>query len=124
MRIGTDISIAECRCSGYMVMDFKKRELFSNGVLNKKAYATFSVSFPMAWNDAGKPTIGTSLPLWSLEPTELNWDDLMSYIENPDCRKSVESICDWKNCVPNFDNPTEYDMLHLASDINVVMGLN
>jgi len=123
MKIGMDISIAECRRSGYMVMEFKKRELFTKGILNKDAYATFSLSFPEAWNDAGKPMVGTEYTLWSLEPSEYSWNDLMEMIEDPERRASVADCCDWENCNPIFDNPTEHDMLHLASDISAAIGL-
>ena len=132
MKIGTDISIAECRRSGYMVMDFKKKELVKKGILDKNANVTLSASNPIAWNDAGKPMInsdhyGNQLihsPLWSLEPTNYSFNDLLDLIKTTERFESVASCCDWKNCQPNFDNPNEYDLLHLASDIHCYQGLN
>jgi hypothetical protein len=131
MRIGMDVSIAECRRSGYMVMDFKKRDLIKNGVLDRDCGVTFSVSNPMEWNDAGKPMINSDRYgrairrsfLWSLEPIEYTWNDLVELLTYGDNEESVSSCCDWKNCKPNFDNPNEYDLLHLASDIHCTMGI-
>jgi hypothetical protein len=131
MRIGMDISIAECRRSGYMVMDFKKRELFKNGKLDKDCPVIFSVSNPYAWNDAGKPMInsdryGNQLQhnqLWLIDNMEYSWNDLMEMLEYGDRMESVASCCDWEHCKPNFDNPNEYDLLHLASDISCCVTL-
>jgi hypothetical protein len=123
MRIGTDSSIAECRRSGYLVMEFPKRELIKKGVLNKECYATFSVSNPMGWNDAGRPDIGSGYPLWVFNDVHLTFEDLLSLIKEPKDRESVASCCDWEHCQPNLDNPNEYDMLHLASDINAAIGI-
>jgi hypothetical protein len=123
MRIGTDMSIAECRCSGYMVMDFKKRELLKKGVLNKDCPVTLSISNPEGWNDTGRPMIGSGYPLWSLTPTEYSWNDLMDLLDEKS-REGIESCCDWKNCQPNLDTPNEYDLLHLASDISSYMSLS
>ena len=124
MRIGTDISIACCRREGYMVMDFKKRELIKKGVFDKDCQVTLSVSNPEAWNDAGKPMIGENRYLWSLEPIDYSWNDLMYFLDNPARRAGIANCCDWKNCSPNFDNPNVFDLLHLASDIYFYCGLN
>ena len=132
MKIGMDISIAECRRSGYLVMDFKKRELIKKGKLDKDAVVIFSASDPMAWNDAGKPMINSDrygnrlehIPLWSVDNSEYSWNDLIGFINTPEKMESVASCCDWKNCKPNFDNPNELDLLCLASDIHCCMGIN
>ena len=124
MKIGTEVSIAECRRSGYMVMEFKKRDLIKKGVLDKDCEVTLSVSFPESWNDAGKPMIGFDWwSLWSLEPIRYTFNDLMEILDNPEYLEQVESCCDWKNCKPNLETPTEYDLLHLASDIHNVRGI-
>lgn len=130
MKIGTDVSIAECRCSGYMVIDFGagkdfSRKLIKKGVLDKDCPVTLSVSNPEAWNDSGKPIINTDIPIWNLSPhdTEYSWNDLMEFLNYSDRRASIASTCDWENCAPNFDNPNEYDLLHLASDIHCCYSL-
>lgn len=98
--------------------------------------ATFSLSNPHAWNDSGRPDISNFdhserldpialNPLWIHDPidTGFSWNDLMELIEKPEDRAFVASCCDWDNCQPEMDNPTEYDMLHLASDISSAIGL-
>ena len=123
MKIGTDISLTVCRIEGYMVMEFKKRELIKKGKLDKDCEVTLSVSNPMAWTDSGKPLIDSGYDLWVLPPTTFSWNDLVALIDNPVSLYSVASGCDWKNCTPNFDDPTEYDLLNLASDIQWAIGL-
>jgi len=44
MKIGTDISIAECRRSGYMVMEYDHYALVNGNSINKDVRCTFSVS--------------------------------------------------------------------------------
>jgi len=133
MRIGTDISIATCRCEGYMVMDFKKRKLIKKGILDKDCVVDFTVSIPEYWNDAGKPMLpprDTNNPryfermpvLYALD-TCASWNDIMDIISDDKDRASVASCCDWSNCSPNFKNPTEYDLLNLASDVNCYFGI-
>jgi hypothetical protein len=125
-KIGTDISIAECRRSGYMVMEFSP-DLIKNGKLDKDVGCTFSVSNPNAWTDSGTPDISKfdTEPLWDLSPhdTEYSWNDLMEFIKDTKKYIMVEKCCDWGKCIPNFDNPTEYDMLHMASDIHFTLGI-
>lgn len=46
MIIGTDISLKECKAEGYLMMDFKKRELIKKGVLIPTVNVTFFAYIP------------------------------------------------------------------------------
>ena len=119
MRIGTDICLVNCRNSGYMIMDFKKRDLIKNGKLDKNCPATFSVSNIESWNRSGTPRINHKDSLWLLVPVNYSWNDLMRFIKDP---KRREQICAGTDYELHFDNPSEYVMLHLASDIHFHFG--
>lgn len=126
MKIGTDVSIAECRDSGYMVIEFKKRELIKKGVLQKDVYVECSQSFPVEgrWQN-GRPHIGYERhELYSIIDISHSWETIMEFFEKHE--ESILSMCGAKcredYCI-NFDNPTEYDLLNLISDVNSYMGL-
>jgi hypothetical protein len=129
MKIGTDVSLSECRDSGYMVIEFKKRELIKKGVLQKDVYVECSQSWPHddcgpRWQN-GKPMIGyTSEELWIVKDIWHSWETIMSMFESHE-----KSIMDMSGCKTreeyfvDFDNPTEYDLLSLISDVNSYCGL-
>jgi hypothetical protein len=127
MKIGTDISLRECMASGYLMMEFKKRELFPKhlkGKMDKDAYVNFEQT--MGWithTENGYPKVpGTpKRRLYSLYDCCYTFNDLLQiYIEYKD---SIDSMCGMTEDDRNLDNPTEYDMLNLASDINAYCGL-
>jgi hypothetical protein len=130
MKIGTDVSIAECRDSGYMVIEFKKRELIKKGVLQKDVYVECSQSFVAdnRWQN-GRPSCQYGYPfsrheLYSVIDVCHSWESIMEFFEKYE--KEIMSMCGATSredyCI-NFDNPTEYDLLHLISDVNCYMGL-
>jgi hypothetical protein len=126
MKIGTDMSIATCRDEGYMVIEFKKRELIKKGILQKDVFVecTQSLAVDGRWQN-GRPQIGyTRYELYSVLEIEHSWESIMEYFERHE--KEIMSMCGANTredyCV-NFDNPTEYDLLHLISDVNSYMGL-
>ena len=126
MRIGTDMSIAECRFSGYMVMEYNHRELIKKGVLDKTVECGFSVSNPEAWTDVGTPNIHKLDIMWRLSPydTVYSFNELLEILnEYTERYKSVASCCDWEHCRPNLKNPTPHEMLFLASDMHFSCGL-
>ena len=129
MKIGTDISIAECRDSGYMVIEFKKRELIKKGVLQKDVEVECSQSLPHdghcdRWQ-YGTPMIGYRYhELWSVIDVSHSWNSIMEMFEERE--KDIMSCCGASNREEygiNFDNPTEYDLLNLISDVNMYCGL-
>ena len=123
MKIGTDISIAECRVSGYMVMDFKKSDLIKNGRLDKDCSCELTVSNPEEWTDSGRANPAKKGQLYVLNE-DYSFNDLLKIIKDEGMKKSIASICDWENCQPELENPTERDMLNLASDIHFVYNLS
>ena len=133
MKIGTDVSISVCRIEGYPVIEFKKRELFKEGKLDKNHLVRLTISDPSKWTDTGKTRIFRSeeyatgyksgVNIYVVE-ADLSFKDLLDIISKPELRKSIADCCDWENCPINFDNPNEYDFLRLASDIHCHSGLN
>jgi hypothetical protein len=134
MKMGTDISLATCRSSGYMVMEYPKG-LIKKGILDKDRPVLLTVSNPEAWTDCGrvKPPVHCKyqdsyerhepLPSIYALDEEYSWNDLIEFISDFGRRQSIASCCDWEHCQPNFDNPTERDLLNLASDINCCYSL-
>lgn len=128
MKIGTDVSIRECRDSGYMVIEFKKSELIKKGILQKDVCVKCSQSFPESWTN-GRPNIASILenePIWAVNPDEIShsWNSIMWYFEKYE--KQILSMCGCASredyCV-NFNNPNEYDLLNLISDVAAYCGL-
>jgi hypothetical protein len=127
MKIGTDVSLAECRDSGYLVIEFKKRELIKKGVLQKDVCVHCTISNPEAWEN-GRPLIGfttydAKYPLYLVD-TWYDWDAAIETFEQYE--KEILSMCGFKNRDEyqiDFENPDEYDLLHLLSDISAYCGL-
>jgi hypothetical protein len=126
MKIGTDISLAECRDSGYMVIEFKKRELIKKGVLQKDVYVECSQSwaFDDRWQN-GRPMIGYSRhELYATYDVWHSWETILEMFEMNE--QSIMEMCG-ATCrddyYVNFDHPNEYDLLTLISDVNSYGGL-
>lgn len=124
MKIGTDINLYTCRAEGYLMMEFNSKKLAKNGKLDKDCYVRFTAtSGYLAWNNDGKllPPQLRKTDAYILD-VSYNFNDLINmYYQN---KKGIDSCCDYENCKPDFENPNEYDMLNLASDINCYCGLN
>lgn len=123
MKIGTDASIRECRDSGYIVIEFKKRELIKKGILQKDVYVDCTQSFPERWQN-GRPMVGyTYDQLYSINDAH-SWNTIMWLFEKHE--KKILSMCGCESradyCV-NFENPNEYDLLNLISDVAAYCGL-
>jgi len=125
MKLGTDVSIAECRRSGYLVMEYKQRDLFPRGVMNKDCGVTFSQSNPEAWNDAGKPDISSDAPLWALSPydTEWSWNDLIDLVDTPRRLRTLREVCDVSRALLEIPAPLPRELLLLAGVVNDCFGL-
>ena len=124
MKIGSDVSLHVCRAEGYLMMEYTKNKLFKKGVLQKDVYVRFTATGGyLAWNANGKllPPQMRKTDAYILD-VSLCWDDLIEIYEYN--KKGIDSLCDYEHCKPNFDSPSEYDMLNLASDIHRYCGLN
>ena len=123
MKIGTDINISTCRCEGYTVIEFNKRDLFKGGKLDKGHSVAVTISFPDSWNDSGRPMIGAELPLYSTD-TWIDWNSAFELYQ--DNQEGIDSLCGiggtdgW-----NFEqeNPSEYDLLTLIDIVNAYCGI-
>ncbi len=126
MKIGTDISIQECRASGYPVIEFKVRKLFPNGRkegIDKDFSVYVTISEPERW-PYGYLTKGHghgySCISW------LSWNELVEMIEDS-LKNSLESFMksvDRKILPSKIEKPTEYNLLNLISDFNWNFGLD
>ena len=122
MRIGTDVSLKTCMDEGYTVMDFEVRKLYPRGRKNgidKDYQARFSASFP----DYIRKEMGCQEDPFGMRrawDTTASWNDLLElYKYNP----GVDECCGIEPGSRNMDNPTEWDMLKLAADLNSYCGL-
>ena len=140
MKIGTDISLAVCRCEGYMVMEYKAKELMKKGVLDKDVQVNFTVSNPEVWTDNGRPCVNSGwqqfkrnhkdsdryagfwIDLYALDES-YSFNELLEFLNYGDRKQKVSAYADWESNPPNLDNPTPFDMLNLASDLNSYFGL-
>ena len=119
MKIGTDISLSECKREGYTMIEFKVRELYPNGRkngINKDHYVSVTEHYPdyIIEEDAFYKGL-------LMTDTIMSWDDaLESYLSHED---GMNSSCETDKFI-NFENPTEYDLLNLISDLSSYCGLD
>ena len=120
MKIGTDVSIKTCWEEGYLIMDFKVRELFPNGRKNGLD-KTCNVYFYCS--DGGVMQRGIS-GITKIVDTWYDFNWLMEVYESH--KHSIDCMCGYgaHNPRPGLDFPDEFIMLNLASDINSYCGLD
>jgi len=114
MRIGTDVSLKECSNEGYLMMDFKKRELITKGKLNPDVNVHFLAHVPPYVNER---YVGETIGLHTDAKMSAN-DVWELYMEH---QKSVDETCGME---PREFPTCEYSLLSLASDVNAYCGLN
>lgn len=118
MKIGTDVSLDVCRNEGYLMMEFKKRELIKKGVLDPECDVRFYQHLP---DYCLRETYGTERPVGT--PTIclnvwLNANDIWDLYQRN--AKSIDETCG----INDREFPQdEYDLLSLASDIDGYSGL-
>lgn len=114
-KIGMDISIPVCKAEGYMTVDLVK---FTTDKL-----LHFTATMPDYCNKKVTDKLGRKTRHNSLRvDTFLSWEDLVEIYERH--KAGIDSFCDYENCKSDFNNPTIYDALRLASDIDAYCGLN
>ena len=122
MKIGIDTSLDVCRDEGYSIIEFKKKELLDkDGKLKKDAYVNYKKSNPEKWKN-GKYNFHGEGPAYYVD-TVISFEDMVDFISYKDREEQVAKFADWGNCPINFENPTVYDLLHLASDVDSYFGL-
>jgi hypothetical protein len=116
MKIGTDISIQECRDEGYCVIEFAVKELYPNGRKNgidKEHCVNFTKSLPAYMRGVGEQQIYLDV--------DYSWNDLVEiYLKH---RDSIDSMIGDTWYIETL-KPNEYDILHLGSDIDSYCGLD
>jgi len=90
MKIGTDVSIAECRYSGYTVIEFKKRDLIKKGVLDKDCSVHVTISFPERWDESGRPHVGYESHELYAHDTCICWNSVYELYEQH--KKSIDNF--------------------------------
>lgn len=117
--IGTDKSIAECRKSGYAVID--STGLMKDGKLDKNHLVHLTISDPENWTDNGKPKRGLDRNDLYVVDKYVSFRELWELFEEQG--KGIKSYCDFENCPFNHEDPSEYDLLHLAQTLSQYCGL-
>ena len=124
MKIGTDVSLKVCRQEGYMMCEFKVKELFPKGRsegIDKDYCLRFFKHYPkyileQMYGEKG-PLLGTKTIYFDeLLSTNDLWEKYLENSEIIDCTVGVEH---GERKFP----VDEYDILILADDIDVYCGL-
>jgi hypothetical protein len=111
MRIGTDASLSECYREGYLVMEYKKRELMPKGVFNKDCVVRFIEYIPEHLREKvfGDYYLTTDV--------SLSFNAVFEQYER--YKESIDSSSGY-----TFQEPeSEYDLLTLADNVNSYCGL-
>lgn len=114
MLLGTDVSIDVCKAEGYTMIKFDGRKAFDR----TKEYEIFA-HYP---NYCIEDSDGEIKKNDKVFEAYLNFDDLMELYEKD--KEGIDSLVgNHKSHYYDFENPTYYDFLHLADDINSYKGL-
>jgi hypothetical protein len=100
--IGLDVSLDVCKAEGYMMLDFDKE------FTPDESFRVFS-HYPEY----------TGLPGLRVD-TLVTFNELVDWYKQN--KKSCDSYAETDKYI-NFDNPNEYDLLNLASDLDGAVGL-
>ena len=118
MRIGTDVSLETCRKEGYLMMEFKKRELVIKGELQKDVDVEFIEHYP---DYVLKEMYGSENPVGVstiMHRSIYDANDIWSlYMED---KESIDKCAGFSHEFPT----NEYELLSLASDINGYKGIH
>lgn len=139
LKTGTDCNLAECRASGYPVVEHGKRPLHP-----QKLYL-LTISNPEAWTDSGtralleqhkpKGANGQPVPTWKVY-TWISYEDLWKQFQA--AGDGIKDFCDFKNCPfphpqdgrkfcaegdPEKPQPTYLDFASLAGVVNDYRGI-
>lgn len=121
MRIGTDISLKTCKDEGYLMMEYKVKELTPKSGFNADANVTFLAHIPdyilEQMRKDGNWKIGDYRMILKVS---LSANDVWEKYQNN--KAGVDSIC-------GYDEPWSFpfdasSLLNLASDVNSYCGLD
>ena len=112
MRIGTDLSLKVCSEEGYLMMDFKKRELVTKGKLNADVNVHFLAHLPPYIEER---YVGQ--PITLITDVHLSANDIWEkYIAH---KESIDETCGLSHEFPTCP----HSLLSLASDVDAYCGL-
>ena len=113
MKTGTDVSLRECRESGYPVVEHGKKPMDP-----KKNYH-LTISNPRHW---GKP--GTRSELLYATNIIISYKDLWESFERGG--QEIKDFCDFKNCPHPSpeEEPSYHDFVNLAQTVVLYHGLD
>lgn len=106
--IGTDISLDVCKSEGYMMCIYDENKLFSSDEYYTLLYYTPDY---LCNDDEREPIFKDTYTFYQL------------FQRYNKCKTAIDKFAETNKNV-NFDNPTIYDFLNLASDLNMYCGLD
>ena len=118
MRIGTDLCLKECRKEGYLMMDFKKRELIIKKELQKDVTIKFTKHYPdyiLEEMYGHSNPVGVPTKILDVEYSANDIWDL--YIGK---KEEIDSCAGLSHEFPTC----EYALLSLAGDVDGYCGLD
>jgi len=112
MRIGTDLSLKECSNEGYLMMDYKARELMTKGTLNPDVSVYFFSHVPPYVEER---YVGVPITLMTDVNRSANevWE---TYLED---KEGIDKCCGLSHEFPTCP----YSLLSLASDFDCYKNL-
>lgn len=122
MQIGTDVSIPECRRSGYPVLSYKKSELYPKSLNRIDVGATFNITIsnPECWTKSGRMKENADKP-YKLD-IDLTWREVLEiYQEN---KHNLDKYMDFENCPIDMQNPTPLEIATVVGGIDSYLGFD
>lgn len=116
MKTGTDLSIPECRSSGYPVVEHGKSPMDP-----AKDYR-LTISNPNAWTDSGQVKFGKGHKAYHFDGF-ISYKNLWELFESRG--EGIKSFCDFKNYpypAPD-ESPSFHDFVSLASTVDTYCGI-
>lgn len=126
MKIGTDMNLRTCYAEGYLMMEFKKRELFPKhlkGKMDKDCWVNFTATgadYTHTENGYPKRPGSCRADLLFID-VGLTFNILMEMYEPR--KEAINQFSGITHEERGLDNPNEYTFLWLASDVNAYCGL-
>lgn len=117
MKTGIDCSLAECRSSGYAVVEHGMSELIPD-----RSYR-LTISNPRAWTSCGKVRFNRKCGLYVFDRL-FSYRDIWESFERGG--RGIKDYCDFENCpYPSPDeNPTFLDFASLGGTCHAYSGLS
>lgn len=119
MLLGMDVSIQECRASGYVVVDIKHRTETSR--CPKDLEFRITLSNPSFW-PGGYAKPGATPDQLYIYDIDLSFNELSKRFQQGG--EQIKSFCDFENCPIELKCPLMCDFVQLASVVSGYSGLS